>query len=137
MNVLYCIQGLPIILRSIKSTRWFTQLRHRQSKKSILHCKFWCYIPFIPHETCMYVVNYNLILCELFLYIQHVNYSGTTYQTIIYNFYIIKVHDTFHSTVHPMKYLESDVMWYKYVFVHVVCILHFPKSLVLTAVSSL
>ena len=34
-------------------------------------------------------------------------------QTIFYNFYIIGVYDSLYSAVHPMEYLESDVMWYK------------------------
>ena len=33
-------------------------------------------------------------------------------KTIIYNFYIIRVYDPLYSAIHPMKYLESDVMWY-------------------------
>ena len=47
------------------------------------------------------------------------NYFGTTsgtnasfVQTIIHNFYIIRVYDPLYSAVHPMKYLEGDVMWY-------------------------
>ena len=38
------------------------------------------------------------VLCKLLLYI----------------LYITGVYDALYSAVHPMKYLENDVMWYKY-----------------------
>ena len=47
------------------SARWFTQLRHRQSKKSILHC--------------MYAINYDSLLCELFWC--NLTFNGTLWVT--------------------------------------------------------
>ena len=32
---------------------------------------------------------------------------------LLYNKYITGAYDLLYSAVHPMKYLESDVMWYK------------------------
>ena len=35
-------------------------------------------------------------------------------QLLLYNFYITGVYDSLYCAVHPMKYLESDVMLYKW-----------------------
>ena len=65
-----------------------------------------------------------------------VNCSGTTCKLFWYSMQVLcklifiyqnKVYDSLYSAVHPMKYLESDVMWYKtrytrvFINVQVVC----------------
>ena len=50
-------------------------------------------------------VNYNSILCKLFWYNMQV-----LCKLLLYHFYIIGVYDPLYSAVHPMKYLESDVI---------------------------
>ena len=34
------------------------------------------------------------------------------YKQLLYKFYTTGVYHLLYSAVHPMKYLESDVMWY-------------------------
>ena len=50
-------------------------------------------------------VNYNVVLCKLFWF----NMQALC-ELLFYNFYIIGV---LNFAVHPMKYLESDVIWCK------------------------
>ena len=51
----------------------------------------------------------------LTILVQHVNYSGTTRKFCANYYFTMGVYDSLYSTVHPMKYVESDVMWYKLV----------------------
>ena len=45
--------------------------------------------------------------------VQHVHYAGTTCKfCVIYNFCTIGVYDSLYCAFRPMKYVESDVLWY-------------------------
>ena len=56
--------------------------------------------------------EHSIILCELFWYVQHVNYSATRWKFGTNCFSITEV---LYSAVHLMRHVQSDVMWH-YIF---------------------
>ena len=50
--------------------------------------------------------TYNSVLCELFFTFYICKFCANKF------LHVTGVYDLLYSAVHPLKYLESDVMWY-------------------------